>query len=104
MFTRLYGPYIVGEREAFLQKLVNLRNLYTKDLWIVGGDFNMITTPGEKAGRIRRADVDMEAFNETVPNLHLVDMPIINGFHRWNNRIGGTHRIACRMDRFLLVE
>lgn len=47
----VYGPHLLGESGAFLEMLSNLRNLYLDELCMVGGDFNMITTLGEKKGR-----------------------------------------------------
>ena len=34
----------------------------------------------------------------------LVDIPTINGIHTGNNRRGGKHQIASRLDRFLISE
>ena len=34
----------------------------------------------------------------------LVDIPPKNGLFTWNNRRGGEHRIASRLDRFLISE
>lgn len=59
----------------------NMRNLYPEDLWVVGGDFNMITSPAEKKGGKRRMDADMETFGYIISELHLVDLPRINRVH-----------------------
>ena len=68
------------------------------------GDLNMITTLGKKKGGMRREDVDMETFSETITNLRLMDIETINGIHTWNNRRGGVHQIACHLDKFLISE
>lgn len=102
ILTRLYGPHIPGERGTFLQNLVNMRNLYPEDLWIVGRNFNVITSLAEKKGGMRRMDVGMEAFVDIISELHLMDMLTNNGVHKWNNRRGGIHHITSRLDRFLI--
>lgn len=64
----------------------------------------MMTTLGVKKGEMRRIDEDMEAFSETITNLCLVDMDIINGIHTLNNRRGEVHQIACCLNKFLISE
>lgn len=81
LLTGVYGPHIPGERRDFLQKLANMRNLYLENLWVVGGDFNMIISLDEKKGGMRRMDEDMEAFGDIISKFHLVDLPTINGVH-----------------------
>lgn len=104
LLTRVYGPHIPGEKGVFLQNLENRRRDYRDDLWIVGGDFNMITSLEEKKVGIRHHEVDMEMFRDLITMLHLVDMPSNNGIHTLNNRRGGLHQIAPHLDLFLIFE
>lgn len=58
--------------------------------WILGGDFNMITTLEEKKGGLRRLDKDAEAFNTFIATSKLIDVPTVNGLYTWNNKQGGN--------------
>lgn len=100
----VYGPHIPIEREAFLTQLLRLGSLHTKKLWVIAGDFNMITTTIEKKGGLQREDVNMERFRETQTTLHLIDINTINGKYTWNNRRGGNRQIASRLGRFLATK
>jgi len=104
VLTRVYGPHTPTERKGFLQNLKAMRRLIPEKPWIIGGDFNMITTLEEKRGGLRRVDSDMEAFRDMISEQRMVDIQTINGTHTWNNRRGGTNQIASRLDRFLVSE
>eukprot|EP00253_Pinus_taeda_P015539 PITA_15539 len=78
--------------------------LISEDVWIIGGDFNLIRDLGEKRGGIQRQDPSMDDFNDLITNLRLVDTPTTNGVFTWNNRRGGRNQIASKLDRFLLSE
>jgi len=77
----VYSPHILGERRVFLQNLVKMRSLYPEDLWVVGGHFNMITSLAKKRGGMKRTDMDMELFGDTIAEQRLVDIQTINGVH-----------------------
>ena len=79
LLTGVYGPHILEERRVFLQNLAKLRSIYPDDLWMVGGDFNIITSLAEKRGGMRRMDTDMELFRDTIAKQRPVDIPTING-------------------------
>jgi hypothetical protein len=70
-------------------------------VWILGGDFNMITNPMEKQGGLRRIDQESKSFGELIENISLVDVPSRNGIFTWNNKRGKEHRITVHLDRFL---
>eukprot|EP00253_Pinus_taeda_P008881 PITA_08881 len=59
IITGVYGPHIQSEKENFLQNLKALQCLIPGKQWIVGGDFNLIKTSGEKRGGTRRMDKDV---------------------------------------------
>jgi len=66
LLTGVYGPHLTRERRSFLQKVGTIQSLFPDLPWIVGGDFNMITTLEEKRGGLRRTDLDMEAFGDMI--------------------------------------
>lgn len=80
------------------------RRLYQGMPWIIGGDFNMITTLAEKRGGLRKIEPDMEVFRYMISEQRMVDIQTINGTHTWNNRRDGSNQIASRLDRFLVSE
>ena len=64
----------------------------------------MILNLTKKKGGIRREDPEMEIFRDLLTDLHLVDIPTVNGMFTWNNRCGEIHQIASRLDRFIASE
>ena len=78
--------------------------MHQEQRWIITGDFNMITSKGEKKGGISREDPKMERFRDVQIDLRLVDIPTINGKFTWNNRRGWNKQIASRLDRFLVSK
>jgi len=53
----------------------------------------MITNLAEKKGGLRRLDKDAEAFSTFIAASKLIDVPIVNGLHTWNNKQGGNRRL-----------
>jgi len=51
-----------------------LGNLVGQQKWILGGDFNIIFIVEEKKGSIRRFDKDSENFQNTIEDLHLINI------------------------------
>lgn len=39
-----------------------------------------------------------------IENLKMIDIEPTNDLFTWNNRRGGMHQIACRLDHFLIME
>lgn len=54
LFIGVYGPHIPREKGVFLQNLKKLRKSYMEYFWIVGRDFNVISSLEEKKGGIHR--------------------------------------------------
>eukprot|EP00253_Pinus_taeda_P035212 PITA_35212 len=104
LISGVYGPHLPRGRKEFMRNIQAIRKIIPDDLWIVGGDFNLIRDLGGKRGGIRRQDPRMDDFNELITNLRLVDIPTSNGVFTWNNRRGGRNQIASKLDRFLLAE
>eukprot|EP00253_Pinus_taeda_P002797 PITA_02797 len=78
LISGVYGPHLPRGRKDFLRNIQAIRSIILDNLWIVGGDFNLIRDLGEKRGGIRRQDQSMEDFNELITNLRLVNIPTTN--------------------------
>eukprot|EP00253_Pinus_taeda_P004844 PITA_04844 len=104
LISGVYGPHLPKDWKDFLKNVQVIRRIIPGNLWIIGGDFNLIRDLGEKKGGIRRPNQSMEEFNELITEQRLVDIPTTNGLFTWNNRRGGRSQIASRLDRFLLSE
>lgn len=104
LISAIYGPHTPGEKEVFLQNIGKLNQLHNEKLWLIGGDFNMITSLAKKKWGIRRHELEMEWFRTMQADLHLVEIPTINGIHTWDNRRGGVHQVTSQLDRFLASE
>ena len=48
--TSIYGPNIPQEKQAFLDEIHYTSTLVEAAYWIIGGNFNMITSLSEKKG------------------------------------------------------
>ena len=49
-------------------------------------------------------DKFQEAFGVFQAQSSFVDMETSNGWYTWNNKHGGNHLVASRLDRFLVLE
>ena len=58
----VYGPHNAWEKRDFLQSLRRLREGMDNDHWVVGGDFNLITSLEEKKGGRRKLEEECEGF------------------------------------------
>ena len=72
--------------------------------WVVGGDFNLITSLEEKKGGRRCLEEECNIFCETIEGPSLVDITPGVGWFTWNNKRTGDRHIASRLDRFLISE
>eukprot|EP00253_Pinus_taeda_P024433 PITA_24433 len=100
----VYSPQKLEDKLSFLDTLHKIIRRYPSSKCIFGGDFNMITTPLEKKGGLRKLGRDAEAFATFVESTKLVDVFPKFGSFTWNNRRGGDKLIASRLDRFLILE
>ena len=64
----------------------------------------MIKSLEKYKGGIHRLEPDILAFSQMIDNLNIIDLDPNDGCFTWNNKRGGTHQIACRLDRFLITE
>ena len=54
--------------------------------WVVGGDFNLITSLEEKKGGRCSLDEECNIFRKTIEDLGLVDITPGVGWFTWNNK------------------
>ena len=64
----------------------------------------MILTLEEKTGGKKGLEQDSGKFKTLIEKLNMVDMETQNGIFTWSNRRTGHQHVACRLDRFLVVE
>ena len=97
-FTGVYGPVEKYHKETFWEELGSIKGLW-EEPWCVGGDFNAILYPGERAtgGRI---DNSMRRFSEILNDLGLRDLPLQGGPYTWRGGLNG--RSKSRLDRFVV--
>ena len=74
------------------------------DHWIIDGDFNLIRSLEETKGGIRTLSGVSSSFNETIKDLHLVDVKTPNGFFTWQNKRTSPRHIASHLERFLVSK
>lgn len=53
LISGVYGPHLPREQKDFLKNMQVIRPIIPGNLWIIGGDFNLIHDLGEKKGGIR---------------------------------------------------
>jgi len=104
VLTNVYGPNNPREKPLFIDSLAYLANWVGQRHWVLGGDFNLITSLQEKHGGTRKLDQNSEKFNSMIHQLNLVDVRTTNGVFTWNNKRIGEHVVASRLDRFLLSK
>ena len=99
-----YGPSSFPEKQAFLDFLEWVNRQAEGARWVMGGDFNLIANLGEKKGGQRSLDRYQEAFGAFQVGSSFVDLEASKGWYTWNNKRGGEHLVASRLDRFLVSE
>jgi len=104
VISNIYGPANPRDKNSFLTSLEFLASWVDSKHWILGGDFNLITSLHEKKGGTRKLDAHSIRFSSIIQNLKLVDVRTDNGIFTWNNKRLGPQAVASRLDRFLLSE
>jgi len=102
--TNVYFPQEAGNKIALLNIIEVLSLNRTHPLWIIGGDFNMITKLEEKQGGRIRMDQENVHFKDFIQNNSLIDLQFCNGTHTWSNRRAKKYKIASKLDRFLITD
>lgn len=82
--TRVYGPHVDGEKQAFLDELREVRS-HCHGPWVETGDFNMIYCSEDKNNdNINRAM--MGYFCCFVNDMELKEIPLLGRRYTWSNK------------------
>ena len=84
--TNVYFPQEAMNKIDILNTLDLINSKRSHPLWIIGGDFNMITKLEEKRGGRTKLDNDRTNLKNFIQNIWLIDMPFNNGIYTWNNK------------------
>jgi len=102
--SNVYFPQDTRSKVVLLDTIEALSSSRRYPLWIVAGDFNMITKTEEKLGGRSRLELEVNRFKDFIQATSLIDMPFCNGTFTWTNRRAGKHQIASKLDRFLISD
>lgn len=93
-----YFPQEARNKIALLntREALNLNRMHP--LWIIGGDFNIITKLEEKLGGRSKLEQENGHFKDFIQNNSLIDLQFCNGTHTWRNRRVGKHQTAYKLD------
>ena len=94
----VYGPVERKFKEVFWEDLGSIRGWWDGP-WCLGGDFNEILSPSERA-RGGNFSPSMRRFAEITNELGLRDLPLQGGLFTWSG--GRNGRSMSRLDRFLV--
>eukprot|EP00253_Pinus_taeda_P032686 PITA_32686 len=100
----IYSPQKLEDKLVFLESINKFMERHPNANFILGGDFNMITSLLEKKGGLQKLNRDGECFIDFIDNARLVDVYPKHGKFTWNNRRGGERLISSKLDRFLVSE
>ena len=84
--------------------MASLSNQNPHPLWILGGDFNMITNLREKRGGCMHLEAESQKFRKFIHHNQLIDIPTSNGLHTWKNHRSGSQQITSYLDLFLISD
>jgi exonuclease III len=93
--TNVYAPSDHSLTPAFLAEFESLGPLFPLP-WLVVGDFNLVRDPSDKnTGAFN--PVLAESFNDSVRNLSLFELPLLDRLYTWTNKRASP--ILARLDR-----
>ena len=104
VLTNVYRHHNTGEKMSFITVLQKIHEETERRHWILGGDFNLITSLDEKKGGRCWSEEECEIFRDTIEDLRLVDITPSEGRFTWNNKRKGDSHIASLQDRFLVSK
>ena len=102
--TNVYFPQDAMSKSALLNTIASLNQNRIHPLWLIGGDFNMITKLEDKRGGRHKLEIESSLFKDFIQNQQLIDMQFCNGSFTWSNRRTGRQHIASKLDRFLISD
>jgi hypothetical protein len=79
--TNVYGPQIPSQKIKLLEFLESYKQDLPRKMWILGGDFNLITSLHEKKGGRRTLTQEDNRFKDFIDSFEMVDMETSNGLH-----------------------
>lgn len=62
----------------------------------------MVTSLEEKKGGVHNYKLKNNPLG--MYHMHLAKIETLNGVYTWKKHRGGRHQIACRLDKFLILE
>ncbi|CAI8597259.1 unnamed protein product [Vicia faba] len=98
--VNVYFSCLIDNKRLFWEKLKSFKVFFSKGLWCVGRDFDVVRSFDERIGVSDQFNQrELDEFNDFVYHLDLVDVPLMGNKFTWFNLEGG----ACsRLDRFLI--
>lgn len=81
--SNVYFPQEAKEKIALLETIEILNVNRKHPLWILGGDFNMITKLEEKIGGRNRMENESHIFKDFIRNTSMIDLQYCNGTYTW---------------------
>jgi exonuclease III len=94
VFSGVYGPNRAVERRLMWDELAGIATVWAVP-WCVGGDFNLVRYPTERAGASDLSS-SMRDFSDFIFSMGLLDLPLEGGNFTWSNACSKS-----RLDRFL---
>ncbi|XP_020263344.1 uncharacterized protein LOC109839326 [Asparagus officinalis] len=101
--TIVYAHNQMTSRRILWSDLLTFKNNVTGP-WVIGGDFNAITSYDEKIGGVSVSESDIEDFQNFIISSHLLHLKSTGCYFTWNNKQNADTRIWSRLDRCLVNE
>jgi exonuclease III len=98
----IYSPCTISGKRKLWQDLLDLKANSAPGHWCLGGDFNAVTTAGERRGSNGTcSQVERAEFGNFIDAIEVIDIPMAGKKFTWFNSEG---TVMSRLDRFLLSE
>ncbi|KAM5577919.1 hypothetical protein ABKV19_008310, partial [Rosa sericea] len=98
-FTGLYGkPKMEDRHKTWL--LLRQLSLHGNLPWVIGGDFNEISSALDKMGGVLRRARQMAGFQEALEFCNLGDIKYVGPRFTWRGKRGGEE-VKIRLDKFV---
>ncbi|MQL99123.1 hypothetical protein Taro_031842 [Colocasia esculenta] len=101
LITFVYASCTVSSRRCLFDDLIAQSDNVSIP-WIIGGDFNCISTPSEKSGGLFGNLQSMVDFNAFMHASSLVNAEFVGSPFTWVNNCTVQASIKARLDRFLM--
>ncbi|RAL53546.1 hypothetical protein DM860_015583 [Cuscuta australis] len=97
--TSVYGKHTGIQRRELWSDLIN--NIIKEHFWIVGGDFNAISSLDEHKGATTPSLADLNEFKDCTEAIPLLSPPFSGGIFTWSG-VRSRGKIWRRLDRALV--